>query len=201
MPEDRVKLWDQRHAVATRPAPAEVLLRHARWLPARGRALDLACGLGANALFLAEHGLDAHGWDRSTVALDRLSDEAQRRGLRVAVQQQDVIADPPRPSTWDVIVCTRFLHRPLCRELVAALRPGGVLFVQTFTRLGRVGGGPTNPDFLLEPAELLALFDGLTVLAAMDGSAPAVVQPDSESVVAGQAWLVGRRASSDDGEL
>jgi tellurite methyltransferase len=190
MREERESVWDLRHATAPLPAPAEVLVRYRHWLPGGGLALDLACGLGANALLLAERGLDVHAWDVSAVALGRLGAQARERGLRVSTAQRDVVAAPPQPSSWDVIVCSRFLHRPLCPALLAALRPGGLLYVQTFTRLGERTGGPRNPEYLLEPGELLHLFAGLTPLASHDGS-----HPDSARAGAsGEAWLVARAA-------
>jgi len=193
MGEGRGSVWDVRHASAVLPAPVEVLVRYQHWLPADGVALDLACGLGGNALLLAERGLDVHGWDVSAVALERLAAQARLRGLRVSTAQRDVIASPPLPSSWDVIVCSRFLHRPLCAAMAAALRPGGLLYVQTFTRLGERSGGPRNPEYLLEPGELLSLFASLTPLASHDGSHSGAAAANG---VSGQAWLVARAATA-----
>ncbi len=69
---DRVK-WDTRYREAHRvPETALVLSEFQHLLPTSGRALDLACGLGGNALLLAAHGLETHAWDISPVGVERL---------------------------------------------------------------------------------------------------------------------------------
>ena len=85
---------------------------------------------------------------------------AAAQSLAVRARAADLsAADWPR-ATFDVVVVVRFLERALCDAIAAALRPGGLLFYQTFTR-ERSGPGPSNPDFLLAPGELLGLFPGL----------------------------------------
>jgi len=161
----RVELWNSRHADAERGQAAWVLREHVHLLPSAGEALDLACGLGANALLLAEHGLRVRAWDFSPVAIKRLGEEAGRRGLAVHGEVRDVVAAPPAPESFDVIVVSHFLERSLIPHLLAALRPGGLLFYQTFT-LERPEGSPTpsNPAFLLAPNELLELCRPLRLL-------------------------------------
>ena len=151
--------WDARYHEAGAAVAAEVLARNRHLLPASGEALDLACGLGGNALLLARHGLRTTAWDLSPVAIARLAAEAGDLPLRAEVR--DVLAEPPRPASFDVIVVSRFLARDLCPALMAALRPAGLLFYQTFTRDKASPGGPSNPDFLLAENELLRLFSGL----------------------------------------
>ena len=159
--------WNQRYAASTDAGtPAAVLLNCAHLLPvlpARGNALDLACGLGANARFLAERGLHSEGWDISQIALDQLALWRGCNGERVHTRLQDVEAEPPAPASFDVIVVSDFLHRPLCSALSAALRPGGLLFYQTWCADKRSAAGPSNPDFLLQTSELHRLFAGLEI--------------------------------------
>lgn len=161
----RFDLWNSRYADAERGPAAWALREHVHLLPAAGDALDLACGLGANALLLAEHGLDVQAWDYSWVAIERLGEEAGRRGLAVHGEVRDVVAAPPAPASFDVIVVSHFLERGLIPHLIAALRPGGLLFYQTFT-LERPEGcqAPSNPAFLLQPGELLELCRPLRLL-------------------------------------
>lgn len=161
----RIDLWNSRHADAERGAAAWALREHVHLLPAAGDALDLACGLGANALLMAEHGLRVQAWDFSPVAIERLGEEARRRGLAVHGEVRDVVAAPPAPASFDVIVVSHFLERGLFPHLIAALRPGGLLFYQTFTTERPEGGAtPSNPAFLLEPGELLELCRPLRLL-------------------------------------
>ncbi len=158
--------WNQRHAAAeAAPVPARVLVEHAHLLPASGRALDLACGLGANALFMAAHGLDVSAWDLSAVAVERVRETARRRGLKVRPAERDLVREPPLPDTFDVIVVAHFLDRGLAPAIAAALRPGGLLFYQTFIRAAVSERGPSNPAYRLGVNELLRLFDGLIVRA------------------------------------
>lgn len=134
-------------------------------LPTEGTALDLAAGLGGNALLLSEHGLEADAWDFSPVAMNRLKRFAAERGLHVKTEVRDVVAEPPEPRRFDVIVVSRFLERTLAPKLIAALRAGGLLYYQTFTRARVDDSGPGNPAYRLEDNELLALFRPLLVRA------------------------------------
>jgi len=157
--------WNARHGEAEGPgAAAEVLRENLHLLPTSGTALDLACGLGANALLLAEHGLAVCAWDLSEVAVGRLAATARQCRLAVAAAVRDVVAQPPAPETFDVIVVTHFLDRALCPALVAALRPGGLLVYQTWTRTAVSQGGPSNPDFRLADNELRQLFAPLRLV-------------------------------------
>lgn len=158
--------WDALYCEAeVQPdATAQVLRENAHLLPKLGKALDFACGLGANALFLAAQGLETHAWDISQVAIAKLADVARTRGLAVHAEARDLAAQPPAPASFDVIVSCHFLERPLNPHLMAALRPGGLLFYQTFT-LERVDdSGPKNAEYRLAVNELLTLFPGMRVL-------------------------------------
>jgi SAM-dependent methyltransferase len=159
--------WDQRHAAAADiGVPAEVLLQNAHLLPAQGVALDLACGRGANALWLAEHtGLEVHAWDFSPTAVTGLEAAARARGLRLSAAVRDVAARPPEPDRFDVVVVAHFLERAIVPALIASLRPGGVLLYQTFGREAVSERGPATPEWRLARNELLGLFAGLIVRA------------------------------------
>ena len=156
--------WDARYRQARESSPAQVLLDNRHLLPASGTALDVACGVGANALLLAEHGLTTHAWDSSSVAIDKLRGRAQAHGVSVEAAVRDVIAHPPGSESFDIIVVTRFLERGLVPQLTRALRVDGLLFYQTFTRTRVSDVGPNNPDYGLADGELLVMFSALQVL-------------------------------------
>ncbi len=161
--------WDQRYRCAEGlPEPALVLREYAHLLPGRGDALDLACGLGASALWLAKRGFRVSAWDLSPVAIRQLSAHVQERGLPVAASVRNVVAEPPPPDCFDLILVAHFLDHALCPAIAAALRPGGLLFYQTFSRESVSDCGPSNPAYRLGPNELLELFRGLTVRAYRD---------------------------------
>lgn len=158
--------WDNIYSAADKQigAAAQVLRENLHLLPTSGKALDFACGLGANALLLAAQGLEAHAWDISEVAVTRLMEEAKARGLAIHGEARNLVARPPAPESFDVIVSAHFLERPLNPYLLAALRPGGLLFYQTFTLEKVEDEGPQNPEFRLGVNELLTMFPGLRVL-------------------------------------
>jgi 2-polyprenyl-3-methyl-5-hydroxy-6-metoxy-1,4-benzoquinol methylase len=182
--------WDARYRDAAAPgSPARVLADNLHLLPTAGTALDLACGLGANALLLAERGLTVSAWDISPVAITRLQALADERGVEVQAEARDVLRQPPAPGSFDVIVVSHFLERALAPALMAALRPGGLLFYQTFTREGAGSRGPSNPAFRLGPNELLQLFTGLRlVLYREEGDIG-----DPAAGARGEALLIGQR--------
>ncbi len=140
---------------------AEVLKQNQHLLPASGMAMDLACGLGANSLLLAQAGLTVLSWDISPVAIDKLSAIAAERDLPINAEVVDVEKQPPPTDSLDVLVVSHFLSRSLAPALIAALKPGGLLFYQTYCRAKVSQRGPSNPDYLLEDNELLTLFSGL----------------------------------------
>jgi tellurite methyltransferase len=142
-------------------APVPVLSENAFLLPPAGDALDLASGLGANAIFLAERGLKVTAIDISFVAIEKLNAYASCRRLAIDARQEAVVPSSLPYSAFDVIVISRFLDRSLNDAIIAALKPGGLLFYQTFTRLKVSADGPNNPAYLLEAGELLSLFSPL----------------------------------------
>jgi tellurite methyltransferase len=156
--------WDVRYRDTAETPPARVLMENVHLLPSRGRALDLACGLGANALVLAAHGLETLAWDSSAVAIEKLRSLARARGVLIQAAVRDVVRQPPEPRNFDVIVVSHFLDRNLTAHLIAALRPRGLLYYQTFTRTRIADSGPHNPAYLLEDGELLAIFASLQPL-------------------------------------
>ncbi len=160
---ERRQHWNRHYQAETAnyPLPALVLQQNQHLLPKHGEALDLASGLGANALLLAERGLQTQAWDISDAALVKLLIEAERRRLKLVTQQRDVTVAPPASASFDVIVVSHFLNRGLCSYITKALKPGGLLFYQTFCRLKRGNDGPKNPQFLLNDNELLDLFSTL----------------------------------------
>jgi SAM-dependent methyltransferase len=153
-----------------------------RFLPmirAGGSVLDLACGKGRHSLLLAELGYEVDAVDRDAGALAGISVEAPGIVTRLA----DLEGDPwPYDGrTFDGIVVTNYLYRPLLPLLLDALDASGVLIYETFMVGNERFGKPSNPDFLLRQDELLDLVrPRLTVVAfeqgVIDVPRPAVVQ-------------------------
>ena len=163
MSSDLQKKWDQRYSgpAVGEPMAVQVLWENRHLLPKAGDALDLACGLGGNALLLAKAGLQVQAWDLSPVAVEALQARVVQQAGTLQASVRDVLENPPPAVSFDVIVVSYFLDRPLAKQLCEALRPGGLLFYQTFVRDKVSQQGPSNPDFLLAENELLSLFSTL----------------------------------------
>jgi 2-polyprenyl-3-methyl-5-hydroxy-6-metoxy-1,4-benzoquinol methylase len=157
--------WDRKYQAADSAGNvAKVLIENLHLLPlVNGKALDLACGLGANGLLLAKQGFEVFAWDSSEVAIKKLTQFFNQQKLDVSVECRDVTISPPEPDTFDVIVVSYFLERELCHQLTEALKPGGLLFYQTYCQQKVTEIGPSNPDFLLKENELLNLFSNLNI--------------------------------------
>ena len=155
--------WDEHYKdrQACQPQPCYGLAKYQYLLPGHGQALDLACGLGGNALLLAKKGLQTTAWDYSEQAVATLLRYASEVNLNIQAELHDVEAEPPKVDSFDVIVVSHYLDRGLIPYINDALRPGGWLFYQTFTRDAVGQGGPRNPLYRLAAGELLRLFSGL----------------------------------------
>lgn len=183
--------WNRRYldAQVGDSHPAQVLSDYAHLLPAHGTALDLACGLGANALLLAARGLDTLAWDIAAVAVDKLNAHARRHDLPLRAEVRDLPQHPPPQHHFDVIVVSRYLERSLCPAIQAALKPGGLLYYQTYTRSQVHPGGPSNPAFRLARNELLHLFTELDVIAYREEDTVG----DTARGLRDEAYLVAQR--------
>jgi 2-polyprenyl-3-methyl-5-hydroxy-6-metoxy-1,4-benzoquinol methylase len=152
--------------------PASWLTDIADLLPRGGRSLDVACGRGRHALWLATKGFDVHAVDRDPEAVAEVIAAANRLGLTLQAEVVDLETQPP-PSLgsqkYDVVVGFNYLHRPLMPALREAVKPGGRIFYETFTTRQAERGHPTNPAFLLRVGELAELMAPFSILRAREG--------------------------------
>ncbi len=171
------KKWDQRwQEKASSPVwqPDDWLMRTLPNLPDSGTALDLACGIGRNALCLAKRGYQVTAVDFSEVALDLLRKEVKRSKLHIDPIQADLeAADFLFPQGhFDVVLQFYYLYRPLLPSLLEAVRPGGLAIIRTFSRAGEDRFGSVNREISLAPGELLRLFAGWDILLYEEGLEP-----------------------------
>jgi SAM-dependent methyltransferase len=138
--------------------------------PAKPRAMDVACGTGRDAVYLALNGYDVLAVDLLPDALDRAADLARRSGVVITTLVMDVESGPMLPpGPFDLVTVFRFLHRPLFPLLRDAVAPGGYLVYETFhERNLATGSGPRNPAHLLGSGELLSAFSGFESLICRD---------------------------------
>ena len=135
-----------------------------------GRALELACGEGRNAVWLAEQGWRTTGVDFSDVAIEKAERLAASRGVDVEWVVADALVHVPEPRAFDLVAVLylQLPHDELARALHAAtgaLAPGGTLFVlgHDTTNLIDGYGGPRDASVLFTPEDVVAELGGLTI--------------------------------------
>ena len=168
--------WDERYGRGEHATeePSRLLVRAVELFKGRGtakgvaqpRALDLACGAGRHAVFLAARGFDVTAVDSSRVGVGLTRERARAAGLVVDAR----VADLERgefeiePGAYEVVCDFYYLQRDLFPRMRAGVKPGG-LFVAAIHMVDDAAGvKPMNPDFLLRPGELRAEFGGWDVL-------------------------------------
>jgi tellurite methyltransferase len=171
--------WNERYAKpafeAFPDAPADWLVEHRGLLEqlvagaGDPRALDVACGDGRNARWLAELGFAVDAVDVSDVAVEALRAAAAEGVLRVDARVVDLEHDE-LPGGYDLVVCMNYLQRDLFGALQRALAPGGLLLCETFSRAHVEELGRTfNPAYVLDRNELLRAFAALHVRHYREG--------------------------------
>ena len=170
--DDQVR-WDKQHADSVKTGQPSSFLREVVendfWEIPRGRALDIACGQGRNALFLAERGFDVVAIDVSPVALREGQQQANGKPLTITWQQADLESIALPEERFDVVINFKYLQRSLMPQLKAAVKRGGFFIFETFLIDQQTIGHPSNPDYLLRHNELLNDCRDLRVLFYREG--------------------------------
>ncbi|MHA6794894.1 class I SAM-dependent methyltransferase [Pseudonocardia bannensis] len=175
---DRAR-WDARHAAvgAGSPQPPDALRGRLELLPPGGRVLELACGRGAVAVWLALRGFAVDAVDVSGAGLAAGAALAERSGVgervRWVAADLDAGIPPSCAGPYDVVVCQRFRDTGLYPAMAERLAPGGLLVVSVLSEVGDTGGPYRAPA-----GELAAAFADLEVLAhaERDGEAALVAR-------------------------
>jgi tellurite methyltransferase len=159
------KRWNERYSSEcdfwAELHPSQLLRDYSYLLPVSGVALDAACGMGRNGLYLAKHGLRVISLDISDKALSHLVQRIKLEGFEPAAAVYD-LSNPWFPSDYfDVIINFRFLERNTFPVYRRSLKPGGILFFETFLKCGN---GDPHPDYYLESGELLKEFQQFQVI-------------------------------------
>jgi SAM-dependent methyltransferase len=151
-------MWDERYSreeFIYGTEPNEFLAAQVGVI-APGPVLDIGCGEGRNAVFLAERGYEVTAVDQSPIGLRKAERLAAERGVRITTMQADLSEFAIRPGHWAGIVSI-FCHLPtsvrrsLYPSLVRGLRPGGVVLMEAYApaQIGRQTGGPSDPDRMM----------------------------------------------------
>ena len=147
--------------------PSPWIVRFGPLVRPGGTVLDLACGGGRHVRWFATRGHPVTAVDRDAAALATLAGTAETLAAD--------IENGPWPlagRSFDAVVVTNYLWRPLMPRVLEAVGPGGVLLYETFAQGNETVGKPSRPDFLLAPGELLRACAGLRVVAYEDGFLP-----------------------------
>ncbi len=161
-------VWDERYAGMDWPTEPDRTLVELVSSLEPGRAVDLGCGPGRNAIWLARQGWRVTGVDASTVGLAQARERAGREGVSLELVHADLLSYVPPPASFELVVVANLHFAPEDRELffaraTAAVAPGGHLYVvgHHLDSLGRAG--PPLPERLYSEALLGDLLAPLTV--------------------------------------
>jgi 2-polyprenyl-3-methyl-5-hydroxy-6-metoxy-1,4-benzoquinol methylase len=181
MTADDQRRWDRQYADSHgAKAPSRFLqeiLDSDHWTIAPGRALDIACGKGRNAVFLASRGFQVTAIDISPVGLEQGLKQAEENSLSIVWQQADLEHVQLGPAEYDLILNTNYLQRSLIPQIKSAVKPGGHVIFETYLIDQREIGHPKNPEYLLSPNELLAHFRDFRVFLYREGKFVDAVEP------------------------
>jgi len=167
-----ISTWEERYRSGECSAgdihgtPTPLLVETARRLRP-GRALDLACGIGRNALWLAEQGWRVTAVDGATAAIEMLRSRASERGLTLDARVANLERGEYRiePASWDFIAICYYLQRDFFPHAKEGLVPGGVLLA--IVHITAPGEEPTAHR--LRPEELARYFEGWEILHSYEG--------------------------------
>jgi SAM-dependent methyltransferase len=195
--------WNRKHGEAGPlfgVEPNRFLVAEVSDLPP-GRALDVACGAGRNAVWLAERGWDVTAVDFSQVGLDKGARLAQERGVTVRWERADLREWTPPAGAFDLVVAL-YLHvdaqarRAIHAAAARGLAPGGVLLIvgHDATNIEHGHGGPQIPAILFEPGDLVEDVPELEIERAERVQRP--VETADGTAVAIDALLRARRPTA-----
>jgi SAM-dependent methyltransferase len=180
--------WDERYRadeLIWKAEPNRFLVEEVARL-APGRALDLACGEGRNALWLAEQGWQVTAVDFSAVGLEKARSLASERALDLLLVEADVLEWEPPAASFDLVI-VMYLHLPaaarrrVLQRAASSLAPGATLLVvgHDSTNLVEGVGGPQDPAVLFGPQDIVGDLDGLEIERAERARRP-VATDDAE---------------------
>lgn len=187
---DRDK-WNRKYrdgAYAGRVHPSAFLVECLPTLETDGdppRGVDIACGIGRNALYLARLGWEVDAIDVSDVALQKLVAAAAEESLAINCVAADLEADPTAVARcaagrrYDLALVVRYANLPLIRRLPEVIAPGGYLLVEKHLVTDVDVVGPQDPRFRASPGELRDAAEGLEIVEYREGI---IEDPDGRRV-------------------
>jgi tellurite methyltransferase len=190
MSNPAVARWDERYRRETEfwldRQPRQLLIDFTHLLPNKGRALDAASGVANNGMYLAQLGFKVFALDISEYGLKLAKQRANTMGIAL----QAAVVDLSRPwlpeEHFAVIVNFHFLERETFPVYRKALKPGGLIFFDTFTKRPNQNEAP---EYYLDPGELLGWFHDFEIIHYCEGK----LDPSERHPERGYAQLVARK--------
>ena len=146
--------------------PIPFLVENSHLLP-KGKVVDIAMGEGRNGVYLATQGFDVLGLDISEKGLKKAHNLAKKNNTTIETKVVDLENYQLQPNSYDVIVCTYYMDRDLYRQFESALKPGGMIVVETYN-IDYLKYAKFSRKWALDTNELLDLFKGLRVIRYQD---------------------------------
>ena len=186
--QDRNK-WNQRYSEGSYHKNNPVTFLQ-EWLPKFrvGRALDVACGAGRNAVLLAQAGYEVDAIDISSEGLKLARQSAEKLAVCVNWIEQDLDQPYLFDTGYDLIVVMWYVNLGLISRLCDCLAPGGCLLCEEHLRTDEEVIGPANPDFRVAPGELRGVVSGMDVLLYEES-----IQTDAEGEKVASARMIVRK--------
>lgn len=158
--------------------PSDWVVKHTPLIGSGGRVLDLACGYGRHAIWLAAQGYQVDAVDCNAQALAGMHEITN---INVIAADIECGEWPVAEQKYDAIIVSRYLCRPILRMLAQMLNVNGVLIYETFMIGNERFGKPSNPDYLLLQDELYSVYAPLLKIHAFEqgevkGTVPAMMQ-------------------------
>ena len=154
MAQEDKERWNRKYKDPQIPTePIQLLKDYAQLSPGK-KALDIACGMGRHSKYLAEQNFEVDALDISSVAISQLQGLPNINAIEVDFDSYQL----PK-ERYDLIVCVYFLNRSLFAPMINALKPNGIILMETFLHDQSNERIPSNPAFLLNKGELEAAFN------------------------------------------
>ena len=133
----------------------------------KGKVLDIAMGEGRNGVYLATKGFEVLGLDISEKGLEKAHNLAKKNKVTIATKVVDLESFTLEPNSYDVILCTYYMQKDLFKQFQSALKPGGMIVVETYN-VDYMKYVRFNRKWALDTNELLDLFKGLRIIRYQD---------------------------------
>ena len=146
--------------------PIPFLVDNVHLLP-KGKVLDIAMGEGRNGVYLATQGFEVLGLDISEKGLAKAHNLAKKNNVTIETKVVDLESFTLEPNSYDVILCTYYMQKDLFKQFQSALKPGGMIVVETYN-VDYLKYAQFSRKWALDTNEMLDIFKGLRVIRYQD---------------------------------